>query len=149
MKKLMLVGGATAFVALVLSGCSSSPTVGDVETDGLIAACLDGATPIAQDSNTHIEGPVSNVATDGDEVAIVFDARDENDTADPAQCTLIVSGDKVTAFDLGAPDSDPGTAVEGAVERWNDKHAEDWSKGKGPDPVQAPSPDAGSSESPY
>lgn len=155
MTKRALLGGGAVILALALSGCSSSPKVGELETDGLISACLNSAIPDAQDSNTTIEGPVSAVATedgnDGTEVHIIFDARDSNGTADPAQCTLTVSGKKVTELDVGSPDSEPGTEVEGAAERWNDKHAEDWADGGGPDPAPAPEPgdSGGSEENPY
>lgn len=149
MKNRTLLGGGALLVVLALAGCSPSPKVGDVDTDALIATCLNGASPAAQDSNTLVEGTVSAVNTedgdDGVDVNIVFDARDENNTADPAQCTLTVAGEKVTEFDLGSPDSDSGTAVEGAMDRWNDKHAEDWAEGNGPDPVDAPDPGNSSS----
>src|SRR5699024_2928531 len=139
MNKRTLLGGGALVLGLALTGCSSAPTVGELETDGLIAACLDAAIPVAQDSNTTIEGPVSAVATqegdDGTEVHIIFDARDENGTADPAACTLTVSGEEVTELELGSPDSDPGTEVEGAMDRWNEQHAEDWLDGGGPEPV--------------
>lgn len=142
MKKQTLLGGSALILALALSGCSSAPKVEEVDTDGLIAACLNGAIPDAQDSNTTIEGPVSAVATedddDGTEVHVVFDARDGNGTADPAQCTLVVSGEKVTDLDFGSPDSELGTTVEGAADRWNDKHAEDWVDGGGPEPAPVP-----------
>lgn len=149
MKNRTLIGGGALLIALALTGCSSGPKVGGIDADALIATCLDGATPAAQDSNTSVEGTVSAVNTedgdDGVDVNIVFDARDENNTADPAQCTLTVAGEKVTEFDLGSPDSDSGTEVEGAMDRWNDKHAEDWADGKGPDAVEAPEPGNSSS----
>lgn len=151
MNKRTLLGGGVLVLGLTLTGCSSAPTVGELETDGLIAACLDAAIPFAQDANTTIEGPVSTVATqDGDEgteVHVIFDARDENGTADPAACTLTVSGETVTEMEVEAPESEPGTEVEGAADRWNDQHAEDWLDGGGPDPVPAPQPDGSSGAS--
>lgn len=142
MKNRVFLGGGVVAIAIALAGCSPSPKVDDVDTDALIAACLDGATPVAQGSKTFIEGTVSSVNAEsgdsGTDVRIVFDARDEDKTASPAQCTMTVESGQVTETSLGGPDSDHGTEVEDAAERWNDKHAEDWVDGSGPDPVDAP-----------
>lgn len=147
MKHRTLLGVSGIGLALVLAGCSSSAAqVETVDADTLVAGCLNAAIPVAQDSNTFIEGTVSSITTkpedEGTEVHIIFDARDANGTADPAACTMVVAGESVTDFDLGSPDSDLGAPVEGAVEQWNDNHAEAWVDGGGPEPVELPGVDA-------
>lgn len=129
---------------LVLAGCSSAPAVEALDTDTLIATCLDAAEPVAQEDGTTLEGTVSSVTTDREDgqtgVYVVFDARDSNNTADAAACTMVLSGESVSELKLGTPSSELGTPVEDAVDRWNDKFAEEWAAGEGPEPAPAPEP---------
>lgn len=145
----VLAGTGSVFaLAVTLSGCSSAPEVAGTDSDALIAACLNGAEELAQEEeNATVEGSVSSVTTEENddgktEVFIVLDARDENGTADPAQCELTVAGGTVEEFVLGSPDDgDMPPAVDGAQERWNDDHAEDWADGGGPEAIAAPDPE--------
>lgn len=151
MHRALAVTGTTLTLTLALAGCSSAPEVAGIDSDALISTCLDGAQAIAQEDDTTVEGTISAITSAADEddsdetnVHIIFDARDDNQTASPAACTFTVGDGEVREFEVESPESgDMDPAVEGAVERWNDKHAEDWAAGDGPDPVNAPTPESG------
>lgn len=155
MHRALAATGSALALTLTMAGCSSAPEIGDVDSDALIATCLDGAQTIAAEDDTTVEGTVSSVtATDEDDdgnddnmqVHIIFDARDDNQTADPAACTMTVGGEQVQEFKVESPeDGDMWPDVEDATERWNDKHAEDWADGDGPDALSAPEPETGGS----
>lgn len=127
-----------------MAGCSSAPEVEGADTDALISGCLDSAEPIAHESNAVIEGTVSSVTTteyeNGTEVHVVFDARESDGTTEPASCTMVVSEEEVMENKLGPPESDTGTSVGDAVERWNEQYAEDWLEGNAPTPANVPYP---------
>ena len=144
-----LAGTGTALtLTLALSACSSAPEVAGVDSDELISTCLDGAKSVAEEDDLTVEGTVSSVTTSeddegGSKVHIIFDAREQNGTADARQCDLSVGDGEVQEFRIKPPESELPAAVEDASDRWNDKHAEDWADGGGPEPVAAPSPETG------
>lgn len=147
MRTRTLAGGGAVVMALALTGCSSAPEVGGLSTDGLIAGCLEQMQPMAEDSGNSIKGTVIDVATqepDDDEegtlLHVAFDAVDDDGDEDDAACTMTIIDGEVTAMEGEAPDDDPGTEVEDAAQRWNDKHAEDWAEGDGPEPIEVPEP---------
>lgn len=147
----VLVGAGTALtLAAALSACSSAPEIESSDSDKLIATCLHGAKNVGEEDELTLDGTVSSVTTsseegeDGTKVHVIFDAREENGTADARQCDLSVEGADIEEFRIKSPESgDLPPAVEGAADRWNDEHAEDWADGGGPDPVAAPAPETG------
>lgn len=152
MKNRALLGGGAVLVALALTGCSPSPKVGDIDTDSLVSTCLSGVKDFAASEGEQVglDGTISSVKSSGDStVSITVDARDENGNADSGACVLTLGDGAVTKFELGDADDTEGTEVEDAVDRWNDKHAGAWADGKGPDPVDAPTPEQESSSASY
>lgn len=150
MHRALAGAGTVLTLAVTLSACSSAPEIEESDTDELVSTCLDGAKSVGEEDDLTVEGTVSSVTSsreggeDGTTVHVIFDAREQNGTADARQCDLSVDGADIEEFRIKSPENgDLPPAVEDAADRWNDKHAEDWADGGGPEPVDAPTPETG------
>lgn len=141
--RILLASSAALTLGVLTTGCSSPPSVGGLDTDGLIATCLTTSKAIIDEegSGDTLDGTVSSVKSEQDRVWITFGGASDGGEADSSACALTVGSDSVTAFEYADPSEVSGTEVKGAVDRWNDRHAEDWTSGEGPDPLEAPTPE--------
>lgn len=141
-----VAGAATLALLLSTSACADSTTVAGHSPASLITTCLNGLKPLADKSDTDLDGHITQFGSAADDdkvtVVVVASATESDGDSDPAACTFTLKNDDVTKFAFGDPDDVPHTvSTPDAVDDWNNHSADNWSNGApDADPVPAPSP---------